>query len=257
MSNSKSEQIKPWILFHVPHDSTEIPEEIRNQFLLNEYELRQELLWMTDHHTLDLFTAHVPAHQIVAADVSRLVVDLERFPDDEKELMARKGMGVIYNLTSQGKPLRRPLLPDERNYLLNRWYYPHHQALERAAQSMIEEYGRCLVIDCHSYPSKPLPYESDPRADRPHICLGTDSFHTDNELIKQAHEHFSAAKFAVNQDTPFQGVLVPASSYKIDSRVGALMLEIRRDTYMDEKTGERHFGFDTLSRSLMEFIYKL
>lgn len=69
------------------------------------------------------------------------MVDVERFPDDADEPMAARGMGAVYTATSQLTPLRRRLSAGER------------QAL------MLEPHGRCLVIDCHSFPSAALPYE--------------------------------------------------------------------------------------------------
>ena len=33
----------PWVVLHVPHDSTTVPTEIRSQFLLDEVALEQEL----------------------------------------------------------------------------------------------------------------------------------------------------------------------------------------------------------------------
>lgn len=69
----------PWWAFHVPHDSTAIPPEARDQFVLPNDLLAQEILRMTDHHTFDFFALDVPTHQVVRIPVSRLVVDVERF----------------------------------------------------------------------------------------------------------------------------------------------------------------------------------
>ena len=87
--------IPPWLVFHVPHDSQLIPNNIRSQFSLSKEELEDELLKMTDHHTLALFARDVPSSQIVHSKVSRLVVDVERFADDTQESMSKVGMGVI------------------------------------------------------------------------------------------------------------------------------------------------------------------
>ena len=85
--------IPPWFVFHVPHDSQLIPSNIRSQFSLSEEELEDELLKMTDHHTLALFTRGVSKAQIVHSKISRLVVDVERFADDTQESMSKVGMG--------------------------------------------------------------------------------------------------------------------------------------------------------------------
>ncbi len=69
-----------WVIFHVPHDSKVIPAEVRHQFALDDdAALMQEIIKMTDHHTLNLFTHGVPEQQIIRSPVSRLVVDVERF----------------------------------------------------------------------------------------------------------------------------------------------------------------------------------
>ena len=38
-------------------------------------------------------------------------------------------------------------------------------------------------------------------------------------------------------NTPFAGAIVPAKHYKKDERVQAVMIEIRRDLYLNESTG--------------------
>ena len=50
-----------------------------------------------------------------------------------------------------------------------------------------------------------------------------------------------ALGFEVARDTPFSGTFVP-SALLGDTRVAAVMLELRRDTYMDEGTGLLHGG---------------
>lgn len=110
--------------------------------------------------------------------VSRLVVDPERFSDDHREPMAAKGMGVIYTRTSDGRPLRKALSDHERADLLATYYRPHHGALTADLESALAAKGRCLIVDCHSFSSRPLPHEPDQSPDRPEICIGTDEYHT-------------------------------------------------------------------------------
>jgi len=205
---------------------------------------------MTDHHTLQLFTKNVPAHQVVCSPLSRLVVDMERFADDAKESMSTKGMGVVYNKTSQGGKLRRQLTNHERQDLLKKWYEPHHLRLTQCVKTALSHFGRCLVIDCHSYLSQPLPYEEYPEAQRPQICIGTDDVHTPQMLAKQTMRYFADCGYTVAENMPFKGALVPLTYYGSDTRVSALMIEIRRDIYMNESNGERHEGFMQLQRDI-------
>ena len=132
---------------------------------------------MTDAYTEDLFVSTKNKYEAVVFPVSRLVVDPERFVDDKKEKMSKKGMGVIYSLTSDGKNLRRNITDQEREFLINKYYHSHHQKLNDTVENHLKKYGKSFIVDCHSFPSVPLPYESNQSKDRPDICIGTDNFH--------------------------------------------------------------------------------
>ncbi len=45
--------------------------------------------------------------------------------------------------------------------------------------------GKSLIIDCHSFPEKPFPYEEDQSLERPDICIGTDSYHSPQRLVEK------------------------------------------------------------------------
>ena len=221
----------------MPHDSTVIPAEVRDQFVLNELDLCQEVIKMTDHQTYDLIARCFSTSQILKFPVSRLVVDVERFESDCDEYMAARGMGVIYKSTHDLKPLRRQLLTAEREHLISKWYRPHHELLTGAVDKALNEFRRALVIDVHSFPSLPLPYETDLTAYRPEICIGSDSYHSPREVVDELSRCFQLHGFVVGINTPFSGAIVPAKHYRKDERVQAVMIEIRRDLYLDESTG--------------------
>lgn len=238
----------PWLVVHVPHDATAIPSDVRGQFLPGDKELTDEIRRMTDHFTYDLFVADDSEATVVRAEVSRLVVDVERFADDAEEPMAARGMGAIYNMTSALAPLRRQISHEERASLLRAWYQPHHKKLETAVTSTLEQHGRCLVLDCHSFPSTPLPYEqADASVPRPDICIGTDAFHT-SELVARAFlDAFADSGWIVAVNQPFAGAIVPASRYGRDNRVEAVMVEVNRRLYLDEANATRRPNFADVS----------
>ncbi len=239
---------------HLPHASTHVPEDVRRRLLLGDAALELELLRMTDWYTDVLFAG---LGEAVAFPVSRLVVDPERFEDDALEPMAQRGMGVIYERTSQGERLRDAPSPEEREALLERFYRPHHARLTAAVERQLQDKGACLVLDAHSFPREALPYEPNPSARRPEICLGADEFHTPEGLLENAEAAFAAAGFEVGVNEPFAGALVPSKHYRIDPRVKALMVEVRRDLYMDERTGERIDGFADVLRRLSTAVREI
>lgn len=228
----------PPIVLHIPHASTDIPLDVRESFVIDDNQLELELLLMTDHFTDELFLLPPEVATAVVYPVSRLVCDPERFLDDSQEPMAAGGMGAIYTARHDLGPLRDPPSSSERETLLDRFYRPHHRALEEAVAASLDAHRRCLVIDCHSFPGTPLPYEPDKDV-RPDICIGTDTFHTPRALCDAAVSAFETAGLKVELDRPFAGALVPSNCYQRDSKVTAVMIEVNRRLYMDEETGSR------------------
>lgn len=248
-------QLKPPpIILHIPHASHYIPENVRDQFLLPEDELGLELVRMTDAFTDNLFEFSDDIALAVSFPVSRLVLDPERFEDDSREIMAQKGMGIIYTRTAMGAPLRRPLTEAERRELLVEYHHPHHDRLNTAVKNSLEHHDRCLILDAHSFPSQPLPYELNQSPARPEICIGTDPFHTDKATANRLVDLFRVAGFSVEVNRPFAGALVPSAFYKKDPRVQSIMIEVRRDLYMNEFTGQKIPGYDILKKDLLNIL---
>jgi N-formylglutamate amidohydrolase len=240
-----------WVVLHVPHDSIDVPSSVRQQFLLDDSQLAIELDRMTDHHTLALFSDPASDAQVVRAPVSRLVVDVERFASDDDEPMAIRGMGAVYTVTSHLHPLRRPLSAEEREALMQAYYMPHHARFESAVAAAIERHGRCLVIDCHSFPGNALPYEvAAADASRPDICIGTDAFHTSDRTADAFVTEFQRAGWSVNVNDPFAGAMVPRSRYRRDRRVSAVMVEVNRRLYMHEPGAQPLPEFDCVSSQI-------
>jgi N-formylglutamate amidohydrolase len=201
--------------------------------LLDDEELAAEIELMTDWYT-DLIAARAVAESSAGGStfvnqLSRLVFDPERFPD-EREVMNQVGMGAVYVSTSDGRPLRH-LDPDGRQLIIERWFEPYATALADEVDRVLDRLGRCIVLDVHSYPLGPLPYELAPTAARPEICLGTDEFHTPPWLVEAARAVFDARGYDIDLNVPFAGTYVPTRHYRVDHRVTSLMIEIRRDVY--------------------------
>ena len=209
------------IVLHIPHASTVLP--IEEKFLLGLEALAYEVDAMTDHHTDQLFD--LPGARRCVFPVSRLVVDPERFIEDSMESV---GMGVVYTHTSSGKPLRQ-ISPRQRQRLIDQYYHPHHQLLTTMASEVLSIHGRCLIIDCHSFPAKPLDYETDQY--RPDVCIGTDAYHTRPELEASLVNSFQEYGYSVAINSPFAGSLVPMDFYKKDRQVQSIMVELNRGLY--------------------------
>ena len=244
--------MRPNVIVHIPHASVLVPSAEATAFLMPPAELARELLRMTDRWTDDLSPVTPAEAARIVFGASRLVCDVERFPDDRDEPMAARGMGMIYTRTSSGAPLRAAPAADERRRVHDTWYAPHHARLAAAVHETVAAAGHCLIIDAHSFARHPLPHEPDQAPDRPAICIGTDPFHTPPALRDAAVAAAADCGWSVAVDRPF--ALVPAVAQRTGPRVLSLMIEVRRDLYMDEGTGEKTDAFAGVRSGLAVII---
>jgi len=245
-------------VLHVPHSSTRIPANVRAGIVLDDDALAAELRRLTDAHTdriaLTAADAVTPRPWVFVNRMSRLVVDPERFPDNREEMLA-VGMGAVYTRTSGGDVLRRPDEAGERE-LISTYFEPYAASMTDLVGERLAATGTALIVDVHSFPTRALPYELHANSCRPCLCIGQDRFHTSDFLVEAARRAFEpVGDSAVNE--PFAGGYVPTRWYEIDTRVGAIMLEIRRDTYMDEVTGEPTTGIDRVSAAATRFLQRI
>ena len=243
------------MILHIPHSKKYIPAEYLQYFHLSDSSLDFELLKMTDHFTDELFECSQSNYSQIIFPVSRLLVDPERFVMDDDEPMSQRGMGCIYDKTHDQKPLKD--CNKIRQNLIDRYYVPHHRQFAASVNQELKQTGHSLIIDCHSFPKYPLPYEMDQTSDRAEICIGTDDFHTPHNLAEKVAEVFGKAGFSISLNEPFAGAIVPIEHYRKTKAVSSIMIEIRRDLYMDEISGRKSENFDTLKSGISVFLQGL
>ena len=191
------------MILHLPHASTLIPEDLRNDFLLSNQELQEELNRITDHATDQIFQQAFPEAKAIVFPVSRLVVDPERFSEDFQEPMSQVGMGVTYTRGSLRQPLREQPSQGKRQELLERYYIPHHQKLTDAVEESLLANDYCLIIDGHSFPALPLPYELNQTTFWPDFCVGTDDFHAPKELVAKVEKELESLGYSDSSRAAF------------------------------------------------------
>ncbi|WCT05943.1 N-formylglutamate amidohydrolase [Rhodococcus qingshengii] len=224
------------VILHVPHASRVIPPEIRSSLTVTDDQLAAELDEITDAHT-DAIAQHAaqsvtPRPWTLRNDLSRLVIDPERFPDEREQLNA-VGRGAVYTRTCNGDVLRNAD-NTTRDALLDNYFQPYAAAMSDLVTDRTAATGRAVIIDVHSYPTLPSAYELHPDGLRPALCIGTDPHHTPPWLIEAAYAAFSPLK-DIGTDTPFSGTYVPLDHYNTDRRVYSVMIELRRDQYLTDK----------------------
>lgn len=181
----------------MPHSSTNIL--LNEGFIVDENSYTDEILKLTDWYTDDLF--YSDDNEIIKADFLRIFCDPERFADDLQEVMAKYGMGILYERNDDGETIRK-IIPELSEKILTDYYWKHHEKLSKAVNNQLNLCGNALIIDCHSFPSNPLKRDLDKSPNRPDFNSGTDSYHTPKELINLSVSFFKNAGYSLGIDWP-------------------------------------------------------
>ncbi|WP_296686193.1 N-formylglutamate amidohydrolase [Flavobacterium sp.] len=237
------------LVLHIPHSSTEIP--LLDGYVSSHDEIQKEIIKLTDWYTDDLFDSQVD-DKIVAL-FSRIFCDVERFADDELEVMSKFGMGVLYEKFDNGNQLR-VVTPDLKSDVLNNYYWVHHTLLSKAVKTSLEQTKSCLILDCHSFPSSPLTRALVQDEIRPDFNIGTDSFHTPQHIIDASINYFETKGYTLGVDTPYSGSIVPMEYYQKEPRVTSIMLEVNRRLYLKENTNEKSEGYESTKEIVQGYI---
>lgn len=237
------------LVLHIPHSSAVIPDF--EGYVSTEYDIQQEIIKLTDWYTDDLFDSE--SDDKIITPFSRIFCDVERFADDDLEVMSKFGMGVLYEKLDNGNQLRI-VTPKLKSDVLKDYYWKHHNRLNDTVKTHLEETESCLILDCHSFPSSPLTRALVQNRNTPDFNIGTDSYHTPSYLIEASQEYFNSKGLSLGIDTPYSGSIVPMEYYQKDTRVSSIMLEVNRRLYLNEPTNEKSDGYLRTKDVVQEYI---
>jgi N-formylglutamate amidohydrolase len=245
--------LKP--ILHIPHSGVEVPVNYHDSFIGGVATIERETLILGDLKTDQLFIFDPERSIPVVFPYSRVFVDVERFRDDSNEPMSTRGMGVIYQNGHDLQPIRHELTTELRKSILIEYYDPHHAKLSHAVDDQLKTNGRALIIDCHSFPKNRLPYEDSKQTGRPEICIGTDNFHTPKAVLDSVLYQFLKKGYTAALDQPFSGALVPMKHFHKTKEVVSIMIEVRRDLFLEETSGQQNARFNKVKSDINDAIY--
>lgn len=237
------------IILHIPHSSIIIP--TKAGYVASDVELKNETLKLTDWYTDDLFR-HKEAVQIIAP-FSRLFCDVERFPEDKDEVMARVGMGMVYTTLDNGGALRH-VTADLRKKIFKQFYQEHYYKFLQKVGEALKQNGSCLIIDCHSFSNIPFNRDLNKKLPRPDICIGTDGFHTSKNLLRITRQYFKNNKLSCKVNVPYAGTMVPTKYYLKDKRVQSIMIEVNRDLYLEKNSKIKNKNYKKIKEIIKSYI---
>lgn len=223
--------MKKNILIHIPHASLELPQEFFENITVDKDYIQEENIFISDY-LIDNFIPSDDSFYIIKFNYSRLFCDVERFNDDEKEVMSERGMGVVYTKDSNGEDFIK-FNNDYKDRVINNYYEIHHKKLDNLTEQIVNKYGKCLIIDLHSFSDEFVEKMFNYR-DNPDICIGYDSNFTDKDTLIFLQEHFTKYGYSVNVNYPYCGTIVPNKYFNNhNSKVNSVMIEINKRIYLD------------------------
>lgn len=169
------------------------------------------------------------------------------------------GLGTIPRLVATGAEIyRRKLSFAEAAERIERCHAPYHAGLTSLVTATREEFGYCILLDCHSMPGSGGPDRLLPGKGRIDFALG-DCFGAacSPEIIATAETLLTGLGYAVRRNDPYSGGYTTRHYGRPSDGVHALQIEIGRALYMDEASIRPNAYFSTLARDLGRLVKAL
>lgn len=222
------------LLVSVPHAGTGLPPGMHKRLAPEARDL-PDTDWFVDR--LYAFARDLGASMLVARN-SRLVVDLNRPPDDQPLYDASQtGLmtGVVPMQCFSGEavylPGEEPSATEIKDRLEQYWQ-PYHGQLRKALEQIRERHGFAILLDAHSIRRQvPLLFEGV----LPDLNLGSNSGQSAaTGLLDVAKASLASASYSLVVDGRFKGGYITRHYGQPGQGVHALQLEIAQHNYMNE-----------------------
>lgn len=242
---------KNCLIIHIPHSSLRLPKIFKTKCLLKKDELKKENLLLTDLYTNRFF--NIFKYSIIGFKYSRLFLDVEKYKDDNKEIMSKVGMGVIYTNTINKDKLIS-FSEKYKNYVINKYYDKYHNKIDKIVNNKLKKFNKCFILDFHSFSdlqvNKLLGYN-----ESCDVCIGIDDFFSDKKINKFTYKYFKNLGYDVKFNFPYQGTYVSNEVYNNkDGRVNSIMLEINKKLYINDNFKIDYKKFHKLKKDINNYV---
>ena len=249
------------LILHIPHSGTSFPEEERIPEKCAR-RLVDNASSVIDWYTDELFVQDTCDAGITAVifPYCRTYCDVERMIDDPME---KKNLGICplrFNITGPDYGFNRmegchhfPIINEADSF---RQYQEYHHKMEDLLLRKGGISARTLLIDCHSFSSRPTPilpdYDADNEVD---ICIGynEDKTKPSEMVIGTILHHFRMLGYKVGVNAPFSN----AKTFNTLAEYHSLMIEVNKKLYMDEDTLEKKESFEMVKSHIGSLYGKL
>ncbi len=183
------------ILVSIPHASNRIPEEVKDFVALSE----EELKGYTDLYTDQIFT--INDVWIVKCPVSRVIVDVNRAPDDISKEYAHAADGVNVHTTWDARAVYKEEPTQEIvSLLIKKYHDPFHEKIDELIPRSR------FMIDGHSFLPVGPQLKRDSGQQRPDINIGNGNYTScSREQTVFFREFFLSRGYSVEINFPYTG----------------------------------------------------
>lgn len=246
------------VIFASPHSGNIYPEAF-----LSRSPLALETLRRNEDAYIDTLFAAAPGlgAPLLKARFPRCFVDVNRSPDELPDRWndnpvtstprANMGLGVIPTIISDQVPIyTRTLKPACIKPRLEYLYHPYHRALKGLICDAKAQFGRALLVDCHS-----MPGFAPGGSRRTDIILG-DRYGTSctQQTLSRIERFFTERQYSVTRNYPYAGGYVTSHYGQPHNNVEVIQIEINRDLYLNPVTLKPKRGYAQLEENLSEII---
>ncbi|MBR5599381.1 MAG: N-formylglutamate amidohydrolase [Alphaproteobacteria bacterium] len=270
LNEFNTDELKYPLLLSIPHAGSVFPEEFLQNILHNTDILRKnEDIWVKDLLEPAITEGGVTA---ISLNISRSFIDVNRakveidpnmfynYPKDDiglNQQRSRYGLGIIHKVTADSLPIYDGLLSyKEAEQRIKKVYELYHKRMQEIISKITQKFGFCLVLDCHSMPSKICSIISEsPRID---FCLGN-LFEQScpNKISFLVENEFAKREYYVSKNRPYSGAFITFNYCNPRKKSYTLQLEINRVIYSNEETFEKNQDFQRISHDISQVVVNL
>lgn len=234
------------VVFASPHSGRDYPWSFLRSTQLDEHSIRT-----SEDAYVDVLFEDAPLFgaPFLKAGAPRAFIDYNRSAEELDPALIEgvrrsihnprvaSGLGVVPRVVANGRAIYRGKLPlSEAHRRLTRYWQPYHDQMQTLLDQAHQQFGRSILVDCHSMPHEAVDGITRFGARRPDIVLG-DRFgaSADGDVVDRVEAAFTAAGLCVVRNAPFAGAFITQHYGRPNRGQHAIQIEIDRAIYLDEK----------------------
>ncbi len=256
------------LVLSVPHSGRILPEGFAENTLLPPKELLSSCDTYVDELVMPLTKLGIP---MVSMNIARVFIDVNRdkieldpemyynYPEQNTAVgrRCRVGLGVIHRISGNNSPIYNGKLDfGEVSERIRYVYDAYHKKLKQLIDKVTKKFGFCLLLDCHSMPSKI--FKSMPEQKEIDFCLGT-LFEQScpPEMYNFLYNELQKEGYETAFNCPYSGAFITFNYCQPRKQMYSLQLEINRSLYSDEESQEKNTQFQKISLDTYQAIKNL